>query len=149
MPRNKRWPYNSGLHVPLIVHFPKKWQHLAPEGYQAGGSNDQMVSFVDLAPTTLSLCGIKPKSWMQGHAFAGEFQSDSPKYSFGFRGRMDERVDLVRAVMGKRYVYLRHYMPHRPCGQFIQFMFQTPTTSVWHQLPVSYTHLTLPTTPYV
>ena len=37
MPRSKRWPYNSGLHVPLIVSFPEKFRHLAPEGYTAGG----------------------------------------------------------------------------------------------------------------
>ena len=25
MPRSKRWPYNSGLHVPLLVHIPEKF----------------------------------------------------------------------------------------------------------------------------
>ena len=33
MPRCKRTPCNSGLRVPLIVHFPDKWKHLAPRGY--------------------------------------------------------------------------------------------------------------------
>ena len=132
MPRNKRWPYNSGLHVPLVVFFPEKWQHLAPKEYQTGGSSDRMVGFIDLAPTMLSICGIKPKEWMQGHAFAGPHQTEAPKFSYGFRGRMDERVDLVRTVMGKRYVYLRQYMPHRIYGQYISYMFKTPTTQVWH-----------------
>ena len=134
MPRSKRWPYNSGLQVPLIVHFPEKWKSLAPDEYQANGASDRMVSFVDFAPTMLSIAGIKPKPWMQGHAFAGKFEVESPEFSYGFRGRMDERVDLVRTVMGKRYVYLRQYMPHRIYGQHINYMFITPTTQVWHDL---------------
>jgi len=134
MPRNKRWPYNSGLHVPFIAHFPEKWKHLAPDEYTTGGTSERMISFVDLAPTMLSLAGMEPKEWMQGRAFAGEFEKEGTEYSFGFRGRMDERVDLVRSVMGKRYVYLRHYMPHRIYGQYLDYMFQTQATRVWHDL---------------
>jgi len=134
MPRNKRWPYNSGLNVPLIVHFPEKWRHLAPEEYEEGGTSNRMVGFIDLAPTMLSLVGVEPKDWMQGHAFAGEHEAEAPAYSFGFRGRMDERYDLVRTVMNERYVYIRQYMPHRIYGQYIDYMFQTPTTKVWHEL---------------
>ena len=134
MPRNKRWPYNSGLHVPFLLHVPEKFKELAPAEYSAGGKSDRMVSFVDLAPTMLSLAGIEPKDFMQGLAFAGEFEAEGGDYSYGFRGRMDERYDLVRTVLGKRYVYLRHYMPHRIYGQYIDYMFQTPTTKVWHQM---------------
>ncbi len=134
MPRNKRWPYNSGLNVPMIVHFPEKWAHLAPADYETGGTSDRMVGFIDLAPTMLSIAGIEPKDWMQGHAFAGKHQTEAPEFSFGFRGRMDERYDLLRTVMDQRYVYLRNYMPHRIYGQYIAYMFQTPTTQVWHDL---------------
>lgn len=134
MPRNKRWPYNSGLHVPLIVHFPEAWKDLAPDEYEVGGTSNRMVSFVDLAPTMLSLVGLKPEPWMQGHAFAGKFETEGPKFSFGFRGRMDERIDLVRTVMGERYVYIRQYMPHRIYGQYIDYMFQTTTTRQWHDM---------------
>lgn len=134
MPRSKRWPYFSGLNVPLIVYFPEKWKHLAPKDYQAGGSSDRLVGFIDLAPTVLSIAGIKPKPWMQGHAFAGEYQTSGQAYSFGFRGRMDERYDLVRTVLGKRYIYIRNYMPHRIYGQHINYMFETPATQQWHDL---------------
>ncbi|MFG0296539.1 MAG: sulfatase-like hydrolase/transferase [Maioricimonas sp. JB045] len=133
MPRNKRWPYSSGLRVPLIVHIPEKFAHLRPDDYQAGGDTERLVSFVDLAPTLLSLAGIEPPEWMQGHAFAGIHEAEPQPYLYGFRGRMDERYDLVRSVGNGRYVYLRHYMPHRIYGQYIKYMFQTPTTQVWHQ----------------
>ncbi|MGV3755302.1 MAG: sulfatase-like hydrolase/transferase [Verrucomicrobiota bacterium] len=134
MPRNKRWPYNSGLNVPLIVYFPPKFQHLAPKEYKAGGESSRLVSFVDLAPTLLSLIGEKAPAWMQGHAFAGKYDTAPQPYLYGFRGRMDERYDLVRTVRDDRYVYLRHYMPHVPYGQYLDYMFQTPTTRIWKQL---------------
>ena len=37
MPRNKRWPYNSGLHVPLVVYIPDKFTKLCTDDYVAGG----------------------------------------------------------------------------------------------------------------
>lgn len=134
MPRNKRWPYHSGLHVPLIVHVPEKWKALAPDEYAIGGTSERLVSFVDLAPTMLSLAGIEPKEWMQGIAFAGVHEKPGREYNFGFRGRMDERIDLVRSVTDGRYVYLRQYLPHRIYGQYIDYMFQTPTTRIWRGL---------------
>jgi uncharacterized sulfatase len=71
---------------------------------------------------------------MQGHAFLGQHIAPEQPYIYGFRGRMDERIDLVRSVRDKRYVYLRHYMPHKIYGQHIAYMFETPTTRVWKQL---------------
>ena len=134
MPRSKRWPCNSGLHVPLVVYFPEKWQHLAPKEYAVGGKSERMISFVDLAPTVLSLAGIKPPAWMQGHAFAGKFQTEPQPYLFGERGRMDERMDLVRSVTDGRYVYLRNYFPHVSQAQRVAYQFETPTTRVWRKL---------------
>ncbi len=134
MPRSKRSPCNSGLHVPLVVHFPRKWRALAPREYKEGGKCDRLVSFVDFAPTVLSLAGIKPPGWMQGHAFLGEFATPEPPYLFGFRGRMDERYDLIRSVTDGRYVYVRNYLPHLIYGQHVEYMFQTPTTRVWKHL---------------
>lgn len=134
MPRSKRYPYNSGLQVPLIVRVPEKYRHLAPKDYAAGGETDRLVAFVDLAPTLLSLVGIQPADWMQGHAFMGKYEATPQPYLFGFRGRMDERYDMIRSVRNQRYVYLRNYMPHLIYGQHVGYMFQTPTTQVWKRL---------------
>jgi len=134
MPRSKRWPYNSGLLVPLVVYFPPNWQHLAPKDYVADGATARLVGFIDLAPTVLSLAGIKPLKWMQGHAFAGEFDTKPQEYLHGFRGRMDERYDFVRSLRDERYIYIRNYNPHKIYGQFIEYMFRTPTTRVWKKM---------------
>jgi uncharacterized sulfatase len=134
MPRSKRWPYNSGLQVPLIVHVPEKFKHLRTSDYAIGGASDRLVSFVDLAPTLLSLAGVKPPEHFQGHAFLGEFAAPPQPFIYGFRGRMDERYDLVRSVRDERFIYIRNYMPHLPYGQHISYMFETPTTRVWKEL---------------
>ena len=134
MPRSKRWPYFSGLNVPLIVHVPEKFRHLAPAEYKTGGTSDRLVGFIDLAPTLLSIAGEKAPAQMQGHAFMGQHAAPAQKFSFGFRGRMDERYDMVRTVFDGRHVYIRNYMPHKPYGQYLDYMFQTPTTRVWHDL---------------
>ncbi len=134
MPRSKRWPYNSGLHVPLIVYIPEAFRHLAPEDWAPGGAAQRLVAFVDLAPTLLSLAGIRPPAHFQGHAFLGPYASPPPPYVYGFRGRMDERYDLVRSARDARYVYIRNFMPHKIYGQHVAYMFETPTTQVWKRL---------------
>ena len=134
LPRLKRWPYNSGLRVPLIVHVPDRFRALAPADYRPGASSARLVAFVDLAPTVLSLAGIEPPGWVQGRAAMGPFAAPAPSLLFGLRGRMDERYDLVRSVTDGRYIYIRNFMPHRIYGQFLAYMFETPTTRVWRRL---------------
>ena len=133
-PRSKRWTYNSGLHVPLILYIPEKFRHLRSSDYAAGGGTDRLVGFVDFAPTVLSLAGIQPPDYFQGHAFSGKFEAPPQPYLYGFRGRMDERYDMVRTVRDHRYIYIRNFMPHRIYGQFVEYMFRTPTTAIWHRL---------------
>jgi uncharacterized sulfatase len=73
-PRSKRWPFNSGLHVPMIVYFPEKWRHLAPAEYAPGVQSERLVDFMDLAPTLLSLIGREPPAYLHGHAFPAVFK---------------------------------------------------------------------------
>jgi uncharacterized sulfatase len=134
MPRNKRWPYNSGLNVSVVVSIPPSFQHLAPRDYVAGRKNDRLIEFVDLAPTVLSLAGMRPRDFHQGQAFLGSHAAAPRRYSFGFRGRMDERYDCVRSVRDSRYVYIRNYMPHKIYGQHLAYMWETPTTPVWERM---------------
>ena len=125
---------NSGLQVPLVTYFPEKYQALAPFGYRPGAHTDQLVGFIDLGPTMLKLAGLQTPEYMQGTAFAGLNKPQPRKYNYGFRGRMDERVDCTRSITDGRYVYIRQFMPHLPYGQYIGYMFEMPTTKVWHDM---------------
>ncbi len=131
--RNKRCAYNSGLHVPLLVYVPQRYRHLAPSGYAPGGSTNAPVSFVDFAPTLISISGGEPPAWMHGIPFMGQHQRRR-EFVFGFRGRMDERYDMVRSVRDERYIYIRNYLPHLIHGQYLSYLFQTPLTVAWKRL---------------
>ena len=132
MPRHKRWLWDSGIHIPLLVRIPDKWKELRE--VQPGAKTDRLVSFVDLGPTALSLAGIDPPKNMHGKAFLGVHSEKPREYIYAFRGRMDERYDMVRAVRDKRYKYIRNYNPHQIYGQFIAYMFQTDTTRIWKEM---------------
>jgi len=113
LPRAKRWIYDSGIRVPLIIRYPDQWQ--------AGIVIDEMVSFIDFAPTVLSLTGIQIPDYIQGKAFAGGQKTESRKYIFAAKDRMDPAMDNQRAVRDKRYKYIRNYMPERPYVQFLPY----------------------------
>jgi len=129
--RSKRFLYDSGVRVPMIVRFPEKYQHLAPS--KPGTTTDRLVSFVDLAPTLLSLAGVKIPDRMQGEAFLGPQTAPPREYVYMFRGRMDERYDMMRGVRDKRYKYIRNYLPHRIWGQHLNYLWRMPATRSWQK----------------
>ena len=132
MPGCKKWVWESGLHVPLIVRCPKKYAKWAPG--EPGTTTDRLVSFVDFAPTVLSLAGVPIPKHMQGSAFLGDKAGAPRRYIYAIRDRMAERYDTVRVVRDKRYQYIRNFMPHLPWSQFISYTEQMPTMKVWRRL---------------
>jgi len=130
LPRGKRNIHDSGTRVPLIVRFPAKWAHLAPGA--PGSWVEQPVSFVDLTATLLELCGVPVPANYEGRPFLGP-RAVAREEVFLFRGRMDERHDVVRAVRDREHRYVRNYSPHRPWGQPYSYPFQVlPSMRSWH-----------------
>ena len=129
LPGAKRFMNQRGLRVPLIVYFPPKYEHLKPEENRT----DRLVSFVDFPATLLSLAGIKPPDFMDGKPFLGEFETEPREYVHMYRGRMDERYDLTRAVRDKEFLYVRNYMPQRIYGQYLWYLWRAPTMQVWEE----------------
>ncbi len=127
--RSKRFVYETGTHVPMIVRFPEKYSHFAPG--RPGTRTDRIVSFVDLAPTLLSLAGVKIPDYMLGEAFLGDQQEDPREYAYLFRNRMDEVTDMMRAIRDKKYRYIRNYMPHRIYGQHLNYLWKAANTQSW------------------
>lgn len=124
LPRGKRTLYDTGLHEPLLIHFPKKYQHLAPAA--PGQTIDRLVSFVDFAPTLLSLLDIQPPPHMQGVPFLGPHAGPPREVVYGARDRVDEAYDLARSVRDHRYLYIRNYVPHLAWNQPEGFSDQAP-----------------------
>lgn len=111
LPRHKRWLNNSGLHIPLVLHVPKKYRHLVSN--LKNQQVDDLVGFVDFAPTVLGLAGISPTPYMEGNNFLGP-DAVQNLYNFGFRSRADDCHDMSRSVSDGRYLYIRHYLPQLP-----------------------------------
>ena len=132
MPRCKKWIYDGGTRVPLIVRFPERYGKWAPGG--AGTAIGRLVSFVDFAPTVLSLTGIEIPDYMQGRAFLGDSAGAPRRYVYLMRNRMAERYEVVRGVRDDRYLYLRNYMPHLTYSQHISYTYEMPTMQVWDRL---------------
>lgn len=131
LPRSKRYLFESGLHVPLIVRVPPRFTHLL--ALKPGTSTDRIVTFLDFAPTLLSLAGIEPPKHMQGKPFLGQYTAPEAKYGYAFRGRMDERIDFSRSVRDKKYRYVRNYLPHLIYGQRLHYLWLTPSTGSWEE----------------
>lgn len=106
LPRQKRLIYDSGIKVPLIIRY--------PEQLGAGHLDNQLISFIDFAPTTFSIAGIKIPTYVHGQAFVGKYRSRrSRKYIHAAADRFDAQVDMIRAVRDNRYKYLRNFYPDR------------------------------------
>jgi len=112
LPRGKREAYDSGLHLPFIIRFPK--------GANAGRVDD-LISFVDLAPTTLSLAGIEPPKYLQGQAFLGKYKANMRKYIYGSGDRFDEFSDRIRIVRDNRYLFVKNYYPEKPAYKDVTY----------------------------
>ncbi len=129
LPRHKRWLYDSGLLVPLIIHVPG----------QAGKVSDELVSFLDLAPTVLSLAGVEPPAHMQGRALLGRYTGNRQphEYVYAARDRFDEQYDMVRAVRDVRYKYIRNYRPEKPYVLWMAYANVMPTMQELFRLHAS------------
>lgn len=119
LPRGKRWLYDSGIRVPLIVRIPDKFRRAGQGG--ANTRTDELVSLIDLPPTMLNLAGLEIPEHMQGRAFLGDKLTAPREYVFAARDRLDERYDIIRAVRDKRYKYIRNYEPWKPYAQWISY----------------------------
>lgn len=115
LPRAKRWLYDSGCRVPLIVCIPESLR--SPGQGVPGTVASELVSFVDLAPTTLHLAGVPLPAHLQGRAFLGPSLSPQRAFVHGTHDRQDERYEMVRMVRDRRFKYLRNYLAEKPYYQ--------------------------------
>lgn len=134
--RSKRFLYETGTHVPFIVRIPEPYKHLYPDG-EPGSAVDRLISFVDLAPTLLSLTGQEPPRYMQGNAFLGPFATEGPGMVYMFRDRMDGRYDMSRSIVDGAYRYIRNYNPNTVYLQHLNYLWRAPSMRSWEEAYLS------------
>jgi N-sulfoglucosamine sulfohydrolase len=143
LPRSKRWVYDSGIHVPLVVRWPGT--------IKPGTVRDDLVSFIDFAPTCMKLAGVPSAANgsagpipggmkktreayppLQGAIFLGA-EKQERQYIFAARDRMDETYDRIRCVRDKQFKYIRNFEPQLPYAQRISYGEAMPTMQAWRK----------------
>lgn len=119
MVRGKQWPYESGLHIPLIIRWPENFP--APAEFHRGTTDERLIASIDLTATSLDWAGVSKPAAMQGRIFWGNHREEGRDYVFGSRDRCDETVDRIRTVRDERYRYIRNYYPERPFAQLNRY----------------------------
>ncbi|UUO04574.1 sulfatase [Blastopirellula sp. J2-11] len=103
--RGKGFVFEDGIRIPAICVWPGK--------IKPGTKSDALVSVIDMSAEVLAAAGAKVPSYMEGRPFL-ETESQPRDYVFAARDRWDEVYDKSRAVVGKRYKYIRNDMPEVP-----------------------------------
>lgn len=132
-PRGKRFLTDTGVRIPLLIHVPKKWRHLT--SFQQGESVDEIVSFVDLTPTLLSLCCLEVPEHMTGRAFMGANRVEPAEQQsvFLYADRFDELYGMRRGFADGRYKYIRRFTPHLPAAAYSFYPYGMPSWVAWRQ----------------
>lgn len=103
LPRHKQFLYEGGIKVPLVIAGP---------GVPQGKVRDDLMSSIDLGPSSLAMTGIEVPDHMHGRdMFAPDFARD---FVVAARDRCDYTIDRIRAVVTDRYKYIRNFMTDRP-----------------------------------
>lgn len=126
LPRGKRWCYDSGTRVPLLVRWPGV--------VRPGTVRDDLTAFLDLAPTFLTIAGAQVPAHMQGRVFLGPRAQPALEYVFSARDRMDETYDRIRSVRGPQFRYVRNFHPELPYAQWLNYLDEMPVMRDWRRL---------------
>jgi uncharacterized sulfatase len=93
-----------------LLYIPEKFRHLMPKDYKERRNVARaLVSFVDLAPTVLSLAGVGAETVASGGMpFWARAPAAPQRTCTDSAAGWDERYDMVRSVRDERYVYVRN-----------------------------------------
>lgn len=136
LPGSKGYLYETGLHVPLVVHVPEKYKHLVK--MKIGSVFNGFVNFIDLAPTVLNLAGIKIPEGLDGKPFMGTttdiLELNERDETFSYADRFDEKYDQVRALRKGKFKYIRSYQPYNNDGLMNNYRYKQLAYQEWQSL---------------
>ena len=121
-PRYKRSIYDTGIHCPLYV----KWANSKTSTY-----NDQLVSFVDFAPTILDIINFKDAHKFDGISF---FQKDDRLNIYAATDRFDSFYDKRRCVRNQHYKLILNCDTQTSIHKNVEYRNQMQTMQVLDSL---------------
>ncbi|MEM6472771.1 MAG: sulfatase, partial [Planctomycetota bacterium] len=136
LPRSKGYAYESGLHIPLVVRIPERFQHLA--GRERGTRTKGFVEFVDFGSTVLSLAGLDQPEGIDGKPILGydadPDRVDRRQEAFGYADRFDEKYELVRTLRIGKWKYIRNFESFYPDGLQNNYRYISLAYQEWRKL---------------
>ncbi|WP_052444684.1 sulfatase [Flammeovirga sp. OC4] len=101
--RGKGYVYDSGLRIPLIIHYPK--------AFKKGKVDQQLCTFTDISATILDIAQVALPDYCTGSSL---FDKNERTYVYSARDIWDEVKDRSRAITTQRFKYIKNYMPEVP-----------------------------------
>lgn len=124
--RGKQWLYETGTHVPLVIHWPGQ--------VKPGSLRPDLCTLLDVSATTLAAAGVDPGYRLHGRSLVGP-RGKPPGAIFTARDRCGVAVDHIRAIRTQRFRLIRNFRPDRPYSQHNPYILtQYPTFSVMREL---------------
>lgn len=140
LPGSKAYPRILGSQVPMLVYFPPAFAHLAPMDQPA--VSDDLISFVDLAPTVLNLLDIPIPEQMSGLPLMGP-EAKKREMVYIFRSNQGPNFIPARGITDGRYhLNVNFNTGYRPGGRQ-DYQWQMPAFQAWEA--ASLAQLTNPT----
>jgi N-sulfoglucosamine sulfohydrolase len=131
LPRGKREIYDSGIKVPLMVHWPTS---LKPAGVNSGSTDKKLISFVDIGPSVLTLAGLPVPDYMHGSGQLVPGASPKRDYIYAAKDRLDGFNFRERAVRDGQFKYIVNLLPGMPGATHIAYRDQLLSMqTLWQQ----------------
>jgi N-sulfoglucosamine sulfohydrolase len=124
--RGKGFLYDSGLRVPLIVHWPSKIN---------SGLRTDLVSTTDITATIMEFAGLEIPDYMTGKSV---MQKDfHHEYIYSSRDRWDEIPKKSRSLTGLQYKYIRNDVHDVPYDRGMAYTeFYRPALHIMRKLNI-------------
>lgn len=128
LPGSKAYPRILGSQVPMLVYFPPAFAHLAPMEQPA--VSEDLISFVDLAPTVLNLLDIPIPEQMSGLPLMGP-EAQKRETVYIFRSNQGPNFIPARGITDGRYhLNVNFNTGYRPGGRQ-DYQWQMPAFQAW------------------
>lgn len=132
VPRGKAYVYETGTLIPLIVCFPPKWKYLA--AMPQPSVTDRLVSFVDFAPTVLSMAGVQVPSFMVGKPFftdAAKKKENIRNTILTFTANQGPSYIPSRSITDGKFHLIWNFQSAYPNGTRQDYQWQMPAQQAW------------------
>jgi arylsulfatase A-like enzyme len=129
LPRGKAYLYDTGTRVPLIVHFPEKYKHLAKTA--SPSMNEGLVGFIDFAPTVFNILDVEKPDFMMGKPFLGKNLPEPKSEIFLYRANQEQNYIPSRAITDGRYKLIWNFNSAYPNGTRQSYQWQMPSYQGW------------------